>query len=342
MRAERAARLFVLGLLAGIPFALLLARWIAPAVFNDQTIEIHARMPEAGGWAPADLSVTVGEPLHLRLVSDDVVHSFAIGQSDRPAIDIYPGEAVETTLVFDRPGKYVFYCTRWCGPNHWRMRGTIEVSGESGATGETQAEEPPLYAALGIDIDAPHPAEVVPTQRPSARRGAELGIDIPEKYLSLDYLRRTSPAKAWQDLRAEPLSQELDDEQVWDLVALVWKMNTSLQALESGGRLYAQDCAACHGESGTGEGVIAPSLSPESHAGSEFGHDLQQPADFTEAESMLGASPALLQGKIVRGGMGTGMPYWGPVLTEEQTWALVDYLWSFQFDFDFDVEEASE
>jgi len=26
---------------------------------------------------------------------------------------------------------------------------------------------------------------------------------------------------------------------------------------------------------------------------------------------MLGASPALLHGKIVRGGMGTGMPYWG-------------------------------
>jgi hypothetical protein len=40
---------------------------------------------------------------------------------------------------------------------------------------------------------------------------------------------------------------------------------------------------------------------------------------------MLGASPALLQGKIIRGGMGTGMPYWGPIFTEAQTWALVDY-----------------
>jgi mono/diheme cytochrome c family protein len=46
---------------------------------------------------------------------------------------------------------------------------------------------------------------------------------------------------------------------------------------------------------------------------------------------MLGASSALLQGKILRGGMGSGMPYWGPILTEAQMWALTDYLWTFQF-----------
>ncbi|HEX9617763.1 MAG TPA: c-type cytochrome, partial [Anaerolineales bacterium] len=225
----------------------------------------------------------------------------------QPAIDIYPGEVVETTLIFDRPGKFVYYCTRWCGPNHWRMRGTIEVLGE---TGEPQAEGPPLFSTLGIDIDAPHPADVVPTRRPSARRGADLGIHIPGEYLSLDYLRRTSPAGAWQDIRAEPFSHDLNDEQVWDLVALVWKLNTNPQAIQTGQQLFAQNCAACHGESGAGDGVIAPSLSAQGHPGSEFNHDLQQPADFTEAESMLGASPALLQGKIVRGGMGTGMPYW--------------------------------
>jgi mono/diheme cytochrome c family protein len=46
---------------------------------------------------------------------------------------------------------------------------------------------------------------------------------------------------------------------------------------------------------------------------------------------MLSASPAHLQGKILRGGMGTGMPYWGPIFTDDQTWALVSYLWTFQF-----------
>ena len=57
-----------------------------------------------------------------------------------------------------------------------------------------------------------------------------------------------------------------------------------------------------------------------------------RPIDFTDPNHVLAASPAHLQGKILRGGMGTGMPYWGPIFTEEQTWALVAYLWTFQFD----------
>jgi mono/diheme cytochrome c family protein len=47
---------------------------------------------------------------------------------------------------------------------------------------------------------------------------------------------------------------------------------------------------------------------------------------------MLGVSDVILEGKIIRGGMGTGMPYWGPILTNEQIQALLDYLWTFQFD----------
>jgi len=48
---------------------------------------------------------------------------------------------------------------------------------------------------------------------------------------------------------------------------------------------------------------------------------------------MLGASPALLQGKILRGGMGTGMPMWGVIFTEEQIWDLIAYIYSFQFEY---------
>jgi mono/diheme cytochrome c family protein len=42
----------------------------------------------------------------------------------------------------------------------------------------------------------------------------------------------------------------------------------------------------------------------------------------------------LLHGKIVRGGMGTGMPNWGSLLTDAEVWALVDYLYGFQFTYD--------
>jgi mono/diheme cytochrome c family protein len=39
----------------------------------------------------------------------------------------------------------------------------------------------------------------------------------------------------------------------------------------------------------------------------------------------------LLQGKIIRGGMGTGMPAWGTIFDDEELRALLDYLWTFQF-----------
>lgn len=60
---------------------------------------------------------------------------------------------------------------------------------------------------------------------------------------------------------------------------------------------------------------------------------MQTPANFTDAKRMLGARPALLQGKILRGGMGTGMPMWGSIFTEKQIWDLIAYIYSYQFEY---------
>lgn len=123
MKAERIARLLVISVLAiGLP-ALVVLRPI-----GSGPIEIHGVMANEGGWTPGELAAKVGEPINLRLTSDDVVHGFAIGQSPWLSVEVMPGKWTTTTLVFDRPGKYTFYCTRWCRPNHWRMRGTIEVT----------------------------------------------------------------------------------------------------------------------------------------------------------------------------------------------------------------------
>jgi mono/diheme cytochrome c family protein len=70
------------------------------------------------------------------------------------------------------------------------------------------------------------------------------------------------------------------------------------------------------------------------HGPQRDGRDGTQPGgppDFTDPKILLGASPALLEGKLVRGGMGTGMPAWGPILTHEQMDALITYLNSFAF-----------
>jgi hypothetical protein len=124
--------------------------------------------------------------------------------------------------------------------------------------------------------------------------------------------------------------QSMTDQEIWDLVALVWQSNTTPEILNEGRDLFLKFAAAAHGEQGRGDGVLGtPSPPPDTISG----HAQQSPADFTDPRRMLGASPALLQGKIIRGGMGTGMPSWGAIFTEAQTWAMVDHLWTFQFEY---------
>jgi mono/diheme cytochrome c family protein len=295
-------------------------------------------MPEREGWLPSNITARVNEPLHLRLISDDVVHGFAIGQGDLIPVDIIPGEPTEITLNFDQPGTYTFYCTRWCGANHWRMRGTITVEGVTQNPIEDESSSP-LYLDLGIDLDAPHDLPDLNLERlPSADRGQNLLVDIPMYYKTRQYYQSHSPSQAWEDLRAEPLSVDLDDDQLWDLVAALWSDFVSPQPFKEGQELYAQNCAACHGSAGGGDGVFAPKLSaaPQSDSTDSMENEVVPPADFSDPRQMYGASPALLQGKILRGGMGTGMPSWGQIFTDAQSWVLTDYLWTFSFQ---DLEE---
>lgn len=145
---------------------------------------------------------------------------------------------------------------------------------------------------------------------------------LSSNYLTPDYYRSQSPAQAYLDLRADPTLSSLSDPNVWDLVAYIWRSNTTPDGLAEGQRLFAQNCAACQGESGGGGGVFAASVNAQT---GKF------PANFTDPASMLGASPGP-QGKILRGGIGTGMPYWGPIFENETIWSIIGYLYTFQFD----------
>jgi mono/diheme cytochrome c family protein/plastocyanin len=304
-----------------------------PVFFSMRTPLVHARMADTGGWSPDVIRAEVGQPLHLSLTSDDVIHGFAVGQMDMEAVDVEPGKVTDVTLTFDKPGVYTFFCTRWCGVNHWRMRGTIEVSGSAADSETTSAV--PLYVTLGIDIDAPHEAPAIAENRPSAVRGQQLAasLDI-SQFSSPDFYRANSPYQIYKGLN----STELTDAEKWDVVAYLWQSNTTVDALTNGRELYAQNCAACHGENGAGDGVFADDLTAAGEASMQsmngsMDMSMQSPIDFTDTSRMLGASPALLEGKILRGGMGTGMPMWGSIFTEAQIRDLIAYLYSFQFEY---------
>ena len=329
MKPEYLARLLVLLLALSAGFAALVARvW-----GNSGVIEVHAAMPDQGGWLTSNIDAQAGIPLYLRLVSDDVVHSFALGQADFEPVDVLPGKPVEVTLTFDEPGVYTFYCSRWCGADHWRMRGTITVTGDQYA--DHTLPEPPLYLELGIDLDTPHELHDLDLEgQPSAEKGANLGLALPLEFLTIDYYRAHSPMETWEDLQNHPTTNHLDEAQIWDLVAWAYQQNTDPATLAVGEALYQRDCAACHGVEGLGDGVFGAKENMENSSPHETGldgHSVEPPTNFQNQNHMLAVSPALLQGKIIRGGMGTGMPSWGLIYTEEQTWALVDYLWTFVF-----------
>lgn len=317
---EQLARIFGITLLLSLSIAIFAGNWID----NKETITIHASMPDKGGWSPNYIKVDQGETLKLKITSDDVLHGFAIGKSDQPSVDIFPGKVTELTLSFDKPGKYVFYCDRWCGVDHWRMRGTIEVLGE----GIEETSSPPLYQQLGLDIDAHHESQILPTGQPQLIPNLNSKYDLSD-YLSPNYYKANAPEKVWRDLRSDPKFSEVDDQSIWDMVASIWWMNTNPTSIMEGADLYARNCSACHGENGAGDGVF--SHIETGNISSMVGHGEQPATNFNDPAHMLSLAPASAQGKILRGGMGTGMPMWGDIFTEEQTWSLVSFLYQFQF-----------
>ncbi len=338
MKSEFLAR-FILFILLTAAVGIGVLGLTSPAA-DAATVELHARMPENGGWSLSTLYARVGQPLHLQMTSDDVLHTFAVGQSDKAPIELHPGEWSETTLVFDKPGRYTYYCTAWCGRNHWRMRGTIVVTG-SGSTvpGNAGAEdstdgsstaEKPLYLRLGLDLDAPHQAGEFPAAAPSIPDGAALVARLPAWALDRQTYLQSSPASVWERLRAEPSLKDLPGAALWDAVAFLWSRQVTPARLAEAAQLYATNCAACHGESGQGDGVMVrglPVIDYQDHQ--SMAEQRVRPPDFTDPKNLLGASPALLEGKMIRGGMGTGMPYWGPIFTRQQLDDLVSYIYTF-------------
>jgi len=320
-------------ILIGLPAAVLGYQFfLRPALTEARTIDIVAAAPEAGGFQPENIRVAAGEPVRLRFSVPDVTHGIAIG----PGLDIDlgqvdPGQVKEVKVTFDEPGRYTLYCNTWCSPNHWRMRGTIEVYDPANPDALIVNNSPdPIIESLaerGVDIDAPHESPVVPNQQPSAVRGAEivesLGPNLPDELTQIEWRRRYSPAEAWALLAGSGFTED----EAWDVVAYLWRQEVEPAELQTAASLYAKNCAACHGESGKGDGHGAAVLAGQMG----LNEMAQSPTAFADPQVMLGSSSDIYYAKIRRGGMGTGMPNFGTIFTPEETWALVDYLWAFVF-----------
>lgn len=83
----------------------------------------------ASQWAyqPKTVYLTAGVPVHLRLISEDVMHGFIVDELGINVDDLLPGHAVDITITPQQPGTYAFACTRYCGIYHGMMFGQIVV-----------------------------------------------------------------------------------------------------------------------------------------------------------------------------------------------------------------------
>jgi len=326
-RNDLVALSIVLAVLLGLPAGLFGYQAWRTRAAGVRVIDIIARTPESGGFAPDRLQLQAGQSVRLRISSPDAVHGFTIPGLGVNVDEIYPGKVVEVDLTPEQPGRYAFACTRWCGVDHWRMRGVIEVVGAAGSVLPTA--EPPLFQQLGIDLDTPlNPVRVTPVIGPSASRGGGLKVALPAELGDPARRITLSPADAFQFLRSDPANAALSDDDVWDLVAWAWLKDAKPEALARAKTLFARDCAACHGPEGKGDGPAGAELlglakmDPAMPLG---------PGNFTDAGKMLAASDLLLQGKLLRGGMGTGMPEFGSLYSDSEQWAMIAYLRTFLF-----------
>lgn len=114
------------------------------------------------------------------------------------------------------------------------------------------------------------------------------------------------------DKMMPPWGNRLSDAQIWDAAAYVWSLSATPQNIAAGETIYAEKCAACHGQSGAGDGPDAPA----------------EIVDFTNQAVMVERSQADLQANFRAGEQHT--PF--NDLTEAELWQALDYVRTFSFD----------
>lgn len=98
-----------------------------PPSGTEQAIDV---LMTAGRWyyLPNVLRLDAGQAYRFRMMSVDIAHgaSIQLGKGGR-MMRLQPGRITETALTFEKPGRYLMYCTVYCGEAHSLMQATIEV-----------------------------------------------------------------------------------------------------------------------------------------------------------------------------------------------------------------------
>lgn len=134
-------------------------------------------------------------------------------------------------------------------------------------------------------------------------------------FQDLDYMRGETPANfyvAVTEGRGEMpgYNDTLTSDDRWDVVFYVWRHSTTADTLQLGEDVYRERCATCHGEDGSGE--------------------LLGSANFTDLRQMDELAPRDLYLTVTQGR--GSMPAMQSLLTQDERWAVIDYLRTYTYD----------
>lgn len=96
-----------------------------------------------------ELHVPIGRDVKLILASEDVIHDFFV-PAFRVKMDVVPGRYNTMWFRPTKVGRYVFFCSQYCGTNHANMIGSVTVMKAADyaawLSGSSSAETNPVAA----------------------------------------------------------------------------------------------------------------------------------------------------------------------------------------------------
>jgi mono/diheme cytochrome c family protein len=147
------------------------------------------------------------------------------------------------------------------------------------------------------------------------------GLPGAADFTDVTFVRAKTPAGFFVSIRdgvegtAMPAwGGQLDEMEMWDALYYAWTFATSPDETAAGETLFADNCTSCHGAAGDGSGLSGA-------------------ANFTDEQFMANRDPDTFFESIGQGVDGSAMPAWADSFSDEQIWALVNYVWTFAYEY---------
>jgi mono/diheme cytochrome c family protein len=188
--------------------------------------------------------------------------------------------------------------------------------------------EPPI-AAAGLNT---HSERCANCHGPRGLGDGELAANLPNPpaaHASLEYLRAAVPADMFNTITngripqgMPPFGSESSDPltagQRWNAIAAIYSLGTPIESVGDGRDVYLENCLACHGEEGRGDGPDAQGLAID-------------PGDIGSLAYWSAISNQAVFDTLATGQIEDHEPV--AELSDDDLWMIVDYMRTFSYEY---------